>query len=155
MFPRRRGLFPSRGIKAAMQELSQTPSGRRQQLRRKTLHSSLCYFFENQIPAAGLSINVFSKSLDHIDQTDSLTVRRWRVLRQVLLMEFHRRWPGSSVKLACVNGGPLLWPSLYLRGKQMSQAILISLLSYRFVFKTPLWRCSRGLHSSGVRALVL
>lgn len=75
---------------------------------------------------------MFSESLDHIDQTLSLwhcyaCSARWLNGISLLLASFF-------IKISMYEYRPILWPS-YLRGKQMSQTILISELSYYFVFK--------------------
>lgn len=121
------GLFPSRGIKGAMQELSQTPSGMRQQLRRRCSFYHFATFWTINFSSWSINQDVFRESWSH--RSDWLACSaRWFNGVSLLLASL-------SIKISMCEYGPILWPSLYLCGKQMSQTILISELSYHFVFK--------------------
>lgn len=94
---------------------------------------------------------MFSESLDHIDQSLSLwhcyaCSARWLNGISLLLASFF-------IKISMCEYRPILWPS-YLRGKQMSQTILISELSYYFVFKCLLTLTDEAAETPSKHALM-
>ena len=102
MFRRSCGLFPSRGIKEAMRELPQTPSGRQQQLRRRCSFHHFATLWIKHFSSWSIDQDVFREP--SINQTDSFT--HSETVTRVPpggLIEFQCCWPVSSLRLACVN----------------------------------------------------
>lgn len=102
MFRRSCGLVPSRGIKGAMQEWSQMPSGRRKQLRKSCSFHHFATFWITNFSSWSINQDVFrgsrSRRSDWLFHCETVI----RVLPGGL-MEFHCCWPVSALKLACVN----------------------------------------------------
>lgn len=162
MFRQSCGLFLSRGIKGAMQELSQMPSGRRQQLRRRCSFHHFATFWIINFCSCSINQNVFRESRSHSSD--------WLFHSDTLmhvppggLTEFHCYWLGSSLKLACVKTDRSLghlctseesrWAKLF--SSLSCHIILASNVLWQWQMRNPIWTCTHRLRSSGLRALVL